>query len=63
MCEEFRRQRDSNPAPLSKGNKVFSLKLKQYDENFLNYNQVNWWGRKRRLGGGAGGKSFQDILS
>ena len=25
QCEEFRCQRDSNPSPLSKGKKVFSL--------------------------------------
>ena len=44
QCEGFSRQRDSNPAPLSIGKKVFIPKLKQYGEIFNNYDQVNWCG-------------------
>ena len=51
QCEEFRHERDSNPAPLSKGKKEFSLKLKQYDERFHNYDQGNWCGSGQKAWG------------
>ena len=51
QCEEFRRQQVSTPAPLSKGEKSVSLKLKQYDDFFHNYDQVNWCGSGQKSGG------------
>ena len=33
--------------------KVISLKFKQYDDTFHNYEQVKWCGSRRKAGGGS----------